>query len=134
MVEQPTVHNRAIPNSEKMNHLKTLLTVKAGAAIASGGYTGDLCGEAWAFLELRFGRPYVEAHFKTLRNQQAIRMHDSKVLVSFSTTISNVVSVLKHYKYEGDLRSSATMQIAVEKLPPKLKKKCWFYVDETNED
>ena len=61
-------------------------------------------------------------------------MHDSKALVSYSSTISNVVSVLKHYKYEGDLRSSATLQIAIEKLPPTLKEKWWFYVDETNED
>ena len=61
-------------------------------------------------------------------------MHDSKALVSYSKTISNVVSVLKHYKYEGDLRSSATLQIAIEKLPANLKEKWWFYVDETNED
>ena len=121
MVEQPTVHNRAIPKSEKRSHLKTLLTVRTRAAIDSMGYE-DLCGEAWALLELRFGRPYVEAHFNTLRNQQASRKHDSKVLVSFSTTISNVVSVLNYYKYEGDLRSSATLQIAIEKLPPKLKR------------
>ena len=131
-----TVHNRAIPNSEKMSHLKTMLTGKARAAIASMGYSGDLYGEAWALLERRFGQPYliVEAQLNTLRNQQPIRMHDSKALVSYSTTISNVVSVLKHYKYEGDLRSSATLQIAIEKLPPNLKEKWWFYVDESNED
>ena len=77
----------------------------------------------------------VEAQLNTLlRNQQAIRMHDSKALVSYSTTISNVASVLKHYKYEGDLRSSATLPIPIEKLPPNLKEKWWFYVDETNED
>ena len=100
------------------------------------GYSGDLYGEAWTLLERRFGRPYliVEAQLNTLRNQQAIRMHDSKALVSYSTTFSNVVSVLKHYKYEGDLRSSATLQIAIEKLPPNLMGKWWFYVDETNED
>ena len=119
-----------------MSHLKTLLTGKDRAALASMGYSGDLYGEAWTLLERRFGRPYliIEAQLNTLRNQQAIRMHDSKALVSYSTTISNVVSVLKHYKYEGDLRSSATLQIAIEKLPPNLKEKWWFYVDETNED
>ena len=82
-------------------------------------------------------RPYliVEAQLNTLlRNQQAIRMHDSKALVSFSTTITNVASVPKHYKLEGDLRSSATLPIAIEKLPPNLKEKWWFYVDETSED
>ena len=108
-----------------MSHLKTLLAGKAGAAIASMGYSGDLYGEAWALLEGRFRRPYliVEAQLNTLRNQQAIRMHDWKILVSYSTAISNVDSVLKHYKYEGDLRSSATLQIAIQKLPPNLKEK-----------
>ena len=125
-----------MPSSEKMSHLKTLLTGKARAAIASMGFSGDLYGEACALLEGRFGQPYliVEAQLNTLRNQQVIRMHDSKSLVCYSTTISNVVSVLKHYKYEGDLRSGATLQIAIEKLPPNLKEKWWFYVDETNED
>ena len=61
-------------------------------------------------------------------------MHDSKLLVSYSTTINYVVSVLKHYKYEGDLRFSSPLQIAAEKFPPNLKEKWWFYVDETNED
>ena len=119
-----------------MSYLKTLLTGKARGAIISMGYSGDLYGEAWALLERRFGRPYliVEAQLNTLRVHQAIRMHDSKVLVIYSTTISNIVSVPKHYKYEGDLRSSATLQIAIEKLPPNLKEKWWFYVDKTNED
>ena len=48
--------------------------------------------------------------------------------------MSDVVSVLKHYKYEGDLQSSTTLQIAIEKLPHNLKEKWWFYVDGTNED
>ena len=63
-----TVHNRTIPNSEKMSHLKTLLTGKKRAAIASMGYSGDLYGEAWALLERRFGRHYiiVEAQLNTL--------------------------------------------------------------------
>ena len=61
-------------------------------------------------------------------------MHDSKALLSYSTTISKVVSVLKHCKYEGDMRSRATLQIATEKLPPNLKEKWCFYVDKTNED
>ena len=39
-----TVHNRAIPNSEKMSHLKTLLTGKACAGIAKMGYSGELYG------------------------------------------------------------------------------------------
>ena len=46
-----TVRNRAIPSSEKINHLKTMLTGKARAAIASMSYSGDLYDNAWALLE-----------------------------------------------------------------------------------
>ena len=46
-----TVHNRAIPNSEKMSHLKTCCI----AGWQSKSYSGDLYGEAWALLERRFG-------------------------------------------------------------------------------
>ena len=115
--------------------MKTLLSGETRAAIASMGYSEDLFGEAWA-LEWRFDRHYltVEAQLNTLRNQQAIQMHDSKLLVSYSTTINYVVSFLKHYKYEGDLRFSSSLQIAAGKFPPNLKEKWWFYVDETNED
>ena len=108
-----------------MNHLKTLMTVKARAAIKSMGYSGDLYDKAWDLLERRFGRPYliVEAQLNNLRSRQAIQMHNSKTLVSYSTTISNVFSVLKHYKYCGDLECSTTLQIASEKLPTNLKEK-----------
>ena len=35
-----TVDNRHIPDSEKMSHLKTLLTGKAKAAVSGMGYSG----------------------------------------------------------------------------------------------
>ena len=72
-----------------------------------------------------------------MRNQQTGRKNNTKALVRFLTTITNVVSVLRLYNYEGyesDLRSSATLKIAIEMLLPNLKEKWWFYVDETDED
>ena len=77
---ETTVHNRAIRSTEKLSHLKTLLTAKPKLAIASRGYSGELYGEAWVMLERGYGRPYLfaEVQQNTLQNQRVIRMHDSK--------------------------------------------------------
>ena len=69
-----------------------------------------------------------------LRKQQPIRMHDSTAIIDYSITIRNQVNVLKQYNYEGDLQSSSTLQVAIEKLPPNLKEKWFFFVDECQED
>ena len=61
-------------------------------------------------------------------------MHDSMAIIFYSIAISNLVNVLKQYNYEGDLRSSSTLQVAIEKLPPNWKEKRFFFVDECQED
>ena len=131
-----TVHHRDIPDSEKMSHLKTLLTGKAKSAISWMGYSGDFYAQAWELLGRKFGRPYliVDTQLNILRKQQPIRMHDSTAINNYSITISNLVNVLKQYNYEGDLRSSSTLQVAIEKLPPNLKEKWFLFVDECQED
>ena len=131
-----TVHHRDIPDSEKMSHLKTLLTGKAKSAISGMGYSGEFYAQAWELLGRKFGRPYliVDAQLNMLRKQQPIRMHDSTAIINYSITISNLVNVLKQYNYEGDLQSSSTLQVAIEKLPTNLKEKWFFFVDECQED
>ena len=131
-----TVHHRDIPDSEKMSHLKTLLTGKAKSAISETGYSGEFYALACELLGRKFGRPYliVDAQLNMLRKQQPIRMHNLTAIISYSITISNVVNVLKQYNYEGDLQSSSTLQVAIEKLPPNLKEKWFFFVDECQED
>ena len=130
-----TVHRRDIPDSEKMSHLKTLLTGKAKSAISGMGYSGELYAQAWELLGWKFGRPYliIDAQLNILRKQQPIRMHDSTAIINYSITINNLVNVLKQYNYKGDLRSSSTLQVAIEKLPPNLKEKLFFFVDECQE-
>ena len=44
------------------------------------------------------------------------------------------MNVLKEYKHIGDLQSSSTLYMAVDKLPQVLKEKWWFYVDDKDED
>ena len=127
-----TVHHRDIPDSEKMSHLKTLLTVKAKSAISGMGFSGEFYAQAWELLGRKFGRPYliVDAQLKILRKQQPIRMHDSTALINYSITISNLVNVLRQYNYDGDLRSSSTLQVAIENL----NENWFFFVDACQED
>ena len=61
-------------------------------------------------------------------------MNDCKSLVSYSTFFNNIVRVEKIYKYEGDLRPSAKLQVAIKKLPPNLEEKWCFYVDASNKN
>ena len=49
-----TVDKRTIPDSEKMSHLKTLLTGKAKSAISGMGYSGQFYTAAWNILERKF--------------------------------------------------------------------------------
>ena len=44
------------------------------------------------------------------------------------------MNVLKEYKQIGDLQSSSTLYMAVDKLPQVLKEKWWFYIDDKDED
>ena len=55
-----------------MSQLTTLLTDKAKEASASTGYSGELNGEAWGLLEIKYSWPYliIEGELKTLRNKK----------------------------------------------------------------
>ena len=127
-----TVDQRPIPDSEKMSHLKTLLTGKATSAISGMGYSGQFYGAAWSILESKFGRPHVIIDAFAKASQ--VKPHDSTRLISFSVIVSNFVNVLKEYKQIGDLQSSSTLYISVDKLPQAIKEKWWLYVDDKDED
>ena len=131
-----TVDQRPIPDSEKMSHLKTLLTCRARSAISELGYSEQFYGDAWSILEKKFGRPHliIDAQLDSLRKASQMKPHDSTGLISFSIIVSQFVNVLKEYKQIGDLQSSSTLYMAVDKLPQVLKEKWWLYVDERDED
>ena len=117
-----TVDKRMIPDSEKMSHLKTLLTGKAKSAIPGMSYSGQFYSAAWNILERKFGRPLViiDAQLESLRKAIQVKPHDSTTLINFSVFVSNFVNVLKEYKHIGDLQSSSTLYMAVDKLPKVL--------------
>ena len=119
-----TVDQRRMPDSEKMSQLKTLLTGRAGSAISGMGGSGQFYGAAWCILERKFGRPHVnfDAQLESLRKASQVKPQYSTSLISFSVIVSNFVNVLKEYKQIGDLQSSSTLYMAVDKLPQVLKR------------
>ena len=100
-----TVAQRPIPDSEKMSHLKTLLTGKARSAISGMGYAGQFYGAAWSILERKFGRPHViiDAQLESLRKASQVKPHNSTDLTGFLVSVSNLVNELKGHKQIGDL-------------------------------
>ena len=92
-----TVDQRPIPDSEKMSHLKCLLTGKARSAISGMGYSGQFYGAAWSILERKIERPHViiDAQLESLRKASQVKPHDSTGLIGFSVIVSNFVNVLK---------------------------------------
>ena len=100
------------------------------------GYSGQFYSAAWNILDRTFGRPHVtiDAQLESLRKANQVKPHNSTSLINFSVIVSNFVNVLKEYKHIGDLRSSSTLYMAVDKLPQVLKEKWWFYVDDKDED
>ena len=119
------VDRRMIPDSEKMSHLRTLLTGKANSAISGMGYSGQFYIAAWNILEKKFGRPHViiDAQLESLQKANQVKPHDSTSLITFSVIVSNFVNVVKEYKHIGDLQSISTMYMAVDELPQVLKEK-----------
>ena len=119
-----------------MSHLKILLTGRARSAISQMGYSGQFYGAAWRILERKFGRPHeiIEAKLESLHEANQVKPHNSTGLLSFSVSVSNFVNVFKEYKHIGNLQSSSTMYMALDKSPQVLKEKWWFYVDDKEED
>ena len=80
-----TVDKRMIPDSEKMSHLKTLLTGKAKSAITGMGYSGQFYSAAWNILERKFGWPHVviDAQLESLQKANQVKPHDSTSLIFF---------------------------------------------------
>ena len=114
-----TVDKRMIPDSEKMSHLRTLLTGEEKSAISGMGCSEQFYSAAWIILERKFGRPYViiDAQLESLRKANQVKPHDSTSPINFSVIVSNFVNLLKEYKYIGDLQSSLTLYMALDNLP-----------------
>ena len=92
---------------------------------------------AWSILEKNFGRAYmiIDAHLESLRKANLVKPRDSTGLINCSIIIVlNFFNVLKEVKHIGNLQSSSTLYMTVDKQPQVLKEMWWFYDDDKDED
>ena len=127
-----TVDSAGIDNSLKMNHLKTLVTGRAKAAIDGMGYSGEMYPIAWNTLQQNFGRTkvIVNAQLRQIYSFPFIKPNDSAAIIKFAQTVSTCVNVLTLHNCTGDLQSEAVLNSIVRKLSPELKQKWFFHVAE----
>ena len=102
---QATVHAANMDDSVKMNHLKTMVTGKAKAAIAGLGYTAEMYNMAWNVLVRNFGKPQmvVNAQLKRIYSFPPMKPYDGAALITFARIVSSCVDVLTQFNYVGDL-------------------------------
>ena len=120
-----------------MSLLESLLTSKKiKSTIYGTGYSEQFYGAAWSIFEKKSGMSHVtiDVQLDILRKSSQMKPHNSTGLISFSVIVSNFVNVLKENSWIGDLQSTSTLYLAVVKLHQVLSKKCWFYVDEKEEE
>ena len=112
------------------------MTGTARSAISGMGCSRQFYGAAWGILERKFGRPHViiDAQLESLAKQVRRNRTTQQVWSVSQILYANFVSVLKEYKQIGDLQSSSTLYMAVDKVPQVLKEKWWFYFDDKDED
>ena len=127
-----TVDSAGIDNSLKMNHLKTLVSGRAKAAIDGMGYSGEMYPIAWNTLQQNFGRTkvIVNAQLRQIYSFPFIKPNDSAAIIKFAQTVSTCVNVLTLHNCTGDLQSEAVLNSIVRKLSPELKQKWFFHVAE----
>ena len=76
-----------------------------------------------ATMQRKFGQPnvIVGAHLDKLNTFPPLKMHNSEIVISFSSAISGLVAVFKSLSFNDDLKSVNLLNQAVSKLPPSLK-------------
>ena len=107
----------------KLTYLKTLVSGKAKTAIAEFAYCGAMYKGALKTLERKFGQPQtvVSAYLDKLANYPPVTLHNSDSIISYSTTVSSLVGVIRSLNYLQDLSSASLLGQAFQKLPPNLK-------------
>ena len=106
----------------KLTYLKTLVTGKAKVAIAEFAYCGAMYKDTLKTLERKFGQPQavVTAYLDNLANIPPVKMHNSESIISYSASVSSLVSVFRSLNYVQDLSSATLLGQAVQKLPPNM--------------
>ena len=117
------VDSARLSDDVKLTYLKIFVTWKAKNAIVEFAYSGVMYKDALNTFLRKFGQPQtvVNAHLDKLNCFTQLKMHNSDSIISFASTISNLVGVLKSLSYTQDLERFALLNQALGKLPPNMK-------------
>ena len=125
-----TVDASGISDSNNIKYLKSLLNVKAKAAIEGMGFSGQMYQVAWQILEHDFGRPELveNAQLRKIHAYPFIKPHDSLDVVRYSPIVYGCVNALHQYGCESDFICESIMSSAVRKLARELHNKWMTFV------
>ena len=114
-----TIHdNPALSTVRKMTYLQNSVTHKAKDFICGYSYNGDFYEEALQELIRKFGKPQhvVSAYLTQLEQWPRTRMDDPSSFVSFASFLRRLVQTFRLHHFESDLKASAVVKVAKEKL------------------
>ena len=126
------VHQKPISDTEKMQYLKTSLTVQAKAAISGMEFNSQSYYHAWDLLCEKYGRSdiKVNAQFKKIFTHPPILHDDSTSVVKFKNAVTNVVNTLTQLGYTSDLEAKAGLSSTTRKLSPQLREQWLQYMQD----
>ena len=118
-----TIHNNSgLSDVQKMTYLQNSVTHKARDSISGYSYNWDYYHEAIAELTRKFGKPQhiVDAYLDQLEKWAKPRLDEPNTFVSFSSFLRRLVQTFRLHNFEADLKSSAVLRMARDKLNPNM--------------
>ena len=118
-----TIHkNSGLSDAQKMTNLQNSVTHKARDSISGYSYNGDYYHEAIAELIRKFGKPQhiVAAYLDHLEKWPKPRLDEPNTFLSFSSFLRRLVQTFRLHNFEADLKSSAVLRMARDKLTPDM--------------
>ncbi|XP_075248454.1 uncharacterized protein LOC142341411 [Convolutriloba macropyga] len=116
-----TIHNNSgLSDAQKTTYLQNSVTHKARDSISGNSYNGDYYHEAIAELTRKFGKPQhiVAAYLDQLEKWPKPRLDEPNSFASFSSFLRRLVQTFRLDNFEADLKSSAFLRMARDKLNP----------------
>ena len=105
-----------------MTFLQNSVTHKARDSISGYSYNEDYYNAAIAELTRKFGKPQhiVAAYLDQLERRAKTRQDEPNTFVSFSSFLRRLVQAFRLHIFEADLKSSAVLRMARDKLNPNM--------------
>ena len=116
------VDDQQLSNTLKMIYLKVSVKGATEKAIAGMFFDGTMYDKDIAELTQRFGNHTLlsKSLIKKFLEIPAVQDENTSSLRLFVDSLHNIVTTLKTYGREADLRAAANMQQIITKLPPKI--------------